>query len=111
MNFDQMAATIASADGFIAALDQSGGSTPRALRGYGAWSIEDRETGVYLGEVGLFHPAHYPQAELGWMVVPEAARKEAQRAGPMSAQGRRSAALGCVVQRKQSPERATLPLL
>jgi len=43
-----------------------------ALRGYGAWSIEDRETGAYLGEAGLFHPAHYPQAELGWMVVPEA---------------------------------------
>ena len=40
MNFDQMAATIASADGFIAALDQSGGSTPKALRGYG---VEDSE--------------------------------------------------------------------
>lgn len=45
MNFDQMAATIASADGFIAALDQSGGSTPKALRGYGVedseWSCEE----------------------------------------------------------------------
>jgi RimJ/RimL family protein N-acetyltransferase len=39
------------------------------FRGYGAWSIEDRASGAYLGEVGLFHPAHYPQAELGWMVV------------------------------------------
>lgn len=45
MNFDQMAATIASADGFIAALDQSGGSTPKALQGYGiedsAWGTEE----------------------------------------------------------------------
>lgn len=45
------------------------------LRGYGAWSVEDRATGAYLGEVGIFHPAHYPQAELGWMVVPEAEGK------------------------------------
>lgn len=39
---DQMRATIAKGDGFIAALDQSGGSTPKALAGYGieadAWS-------------------------------------------------------------------------
>ena len=39
---DQMRATIARGDGFIAALDQSGGSTPKALAGYGveadAWS-------------------------------------------------------------------------
>lgn len=40
MNFDQMSARIATGEGFIAALDQSGGSTPKALRGYG---IDDRE--------------------------------------------------------------------
>ncbi len=40
-----MTAKMAEGDGFIAALDQSGGSTPKALRGYGiedgAWSSED----------------------------------------------------------------------
>ncbi|GAB4360044.1 MAG: fructose bisphosphate aldolase [Oricola sp.] len=40
-----MAAQVANKDGFIAALDQSGGSTPKALRLYGvpesAWSNED----------------------------------------------------------------------
>lgn len=40
-----MTAIIADKDGFIAALDQSGGSTPKALRAYGvaddAWSNED----------------------------------------------------------------------
>jgi fructose-bisphosphate aldolase class I len=45
MNHQEMTARIARGDGFIAALDQSGGSTPKALRGYGiadeVWSGED----------------------------------------------------------------------
>lgn len=45
MQSQEMAAKIANGHGFIAALDQSGGSTPKALRGYGvddsAWSGED----------------------------------------------------------------------
>ena len=45
MNLDQMTAKIANGSGFIAALDQSGGSTPKALRGYGVddseWSGDD----------------------------------------------------------------------
>jgi RimJ/RimL family protein N-acetyltransferase len=42
------------------------------LKGYGALSIVDRATGDYLGETGIFHPAGYPEPEVGWMVVPEA---------------------------------------
>jgi fructose-bisphosphate aldolase class I len=42
MNTAEMTAKIAAGHGFIAALDQSGGSTPKALKGYGieegAWS-------------------------------------------------------------------------
>lgn len=45
MNFAEMTARIATGAGFIAALDQSGGSTPKALKGYGlaedAWASED----------------------------------------------------------------------
>lgn len=45
MNLQTMTDRIASAQGFIAALDQSGGSTPKALLGYGVadgdWSSED----------------------------------------------------------------------
>jgi len=45
MNRQEMTARIAEGNGFIAALDQSGGSTPKALRGYGVadeeWSGED----------------------------------------------------------------------
>ena len=44
-DFDQQREKMAGADGFIAALDQSGGSTPKALRLYGidedAWSTEE----------------------------------------------------------------------
>lgn len=35
MNFNDMHEKVATGSGFIAALDQSGGSTPKALRGYG----------------------------------------------------------------------------
>ncbi len=45
MNHQQMTDRIATGEGFIAALDQSGGSTPNALKGYGvddgAWNTED----------------------------------------------------------------------
>lgn len=42
------------------------------VRGYGAWSAEERATGRYVGEVGLFHPPSYPEAEIGWTVMAEA---------------------------------------
>ncbi|EDL48006.1 fructose bisphosphate aldolase [Erythrobacter sp. SD-21] len=46
MTFDEMRERIAHGQGFVAALDQSGGSTPKALRGYGVedseWSDEDQ---------------------------------------------------------------------
>ncbi len=44
-NFDQQLNKIQTQDGFIAALDQSGGSTPKALALYGitedSWSGEE----------------------------------------------------------------------
>ena len=49
---DKMTAQISSKDGFIAALDQSGGSTPGALRLYG---IPDS---AYSGEVEMFRLVH-----------------------------------------------------
>ena len=52
MNLDQMTAKIANDDGFIAALDQSGGSTPKALRGYG---VEDTE---WSGDDEMFAAIH-----------------------------------------------------
>lgn len=50
MQDQDMMTKIATADGFIAALDQSGGSTPKALKGYGidegAWSTEEEMFGL-----------------------------------------------------------------
>jgi fructose-bisphosphate aldolase class I len=49
MNQDQVA-KLKQGDGFIAALDQSGGSTPKALKGYGveegAWSNDEEMFGL-----------------------------------------------------------------
>ncbi|MGH6788041.1 MAG: fructose bisphosphate aldolase [Novosphingobium sp.] len=50
MNTAEMTAKMAEGNGFIAALDQSGGSTPKALAGYGvsedAWSSEEEMFGL-----------------------------------------------------------------
>ena len=50
MNQEEMRAKIARGDGFIAAFDQSGGSTPKALQGYGveegAWSNDEEMFGL-----------------------------------------------------------------
>ncbi|HEX8124853.1 MAG TPA: fructose bisphosphate aldolase [Allosphingosinicella sp.] len=50
MNQGEMVAKIEQGRGFIAALDQSGGSTPKALKGYGieegAWSSDEEMFGL-----------------------------------------------------------------
>ncbi len=50
MLYDQMLERVRKGDGFIAALDQSGGSTPKALKGYGieegAWADEQEMFGL-----------------------------------------------------------------
>jgi fructose-bisphosphate aldolase, class I len=52
MNIANMTAKIAAGQGFIAALDQSGGSTPKALKGYGI------EEGAWDGEEAMFGLIH-----------------------------------------------------
>jgi RimJ/RimL family protein N-acetyltransferase len=42
------------------------------LRGFGSFSLVERASGRYLGEVGLYQPSHYPEPELGWILVAEA---------------------------------------
>ena len=50
MQYDDMCKKIAAGQGFIAALDQSGGSTPKALKGYGveedAYSTDEEMFGL-----------------------------------------------------------------
>ena len=52
MNHQDMTTRIARGDGFIAALDQSGGSTPKALRAYG---VKDEE---WSGDEEMFAKIH-----------------------------------------------------
>lgn len=42
------------------------------LRGFGSLSLTERGSGRYLGEVGIYQPALYPEPELGWILVAEA---------------------------------------
>ena len=50
MNYAEMLSKVSTASGFIAALDQSGGSTPKALKGYGiqedAYTTEEEMFGL-----------------------------------------------------------------
>ena len=52
MSFQQQREKISSGQGFIAALDQSGGSTPKALKHYGI------EESAYAGEAEMFALVH-----------------------------------------------------
>ncbi|RYI15415.1 MAG: N-acetyltransferase [Acetobacteraceae bacterium] len=45
------------------------------LKGYGPFGVEDRTSGTYLGEVGIYHGEGYPAPELGWFVTPAAEGK------------------------------------
>ena len=58
MNTQEMTTRIAAGQGFIAALDQSGGSTPKALRGYG---VEDDE---WSGDEAMFAQIHAMRARV-----------------------------------------------
>ncbi len=57
-NFDQQLEKFRNDDGFIAALDQSGGSTPKALRLYG---IPESE---YSGDAEMFDKVHEMRARI-----------------------------------------------
>lgn len=54
------------------------------LRGYGMWSVQERQSGDMIGGCGLVWPEGYPRSELTWWIIPTARRKgyalEASRA-------------------------------
>jgi fructose-bisphosphate aldolase class I len=58
MQFNDMREKIAAGQGFIAALDQSGGSTPKALKGYGV------EEDAYSGEEEMFGLIHQMRSRI-----------------------------------------------
>jgi fructose-bisphosphate aldolase, class I len=58
MNLAEMTAKMAAGKGFIAALDQSGGSTPKALKGYGI------EESAYANEAEMFGLIHQMRSRI-----------------------------------------------
>ncbi|MFL6740948.1 MAG: fructose bisphosphate aldolase [Sphingomicrobium sp.] len=58
MNHSDMIAKIERGDGFIAALDQSGGSTPKALKGYGI------EEGAWRSDEEMFDLIHQMRSRI-----------------------------------------------
>jgi ribosomal-protein-alanine N-acetyltransferase len=42
-----------------------------ALRGYGQWVLERRDTGEVVGRSGLYNPVGWPGLEAGWVIAPE----------------------------------------
>lgn len=40
-----------------------------AMRGYGFWAVEEKATGAFVGRVGLWYPAGWPDMEVGWALL------------------------------------------
>ena len=40
------------------------------LLGFGGWGVEEKATGAFAGQVGLNRPAHFPEQEIGWILMP-----------------------------------------
>lgn len=45
------------------------------VRGYGFFSVEEKETGAWVGRVGPWNPEGWPQPEVGWTIHPAHRRK------------------------------------
>ncbi|WP_170787163.1 GNAT family N-acetyltransferase [Ruegeria lacuscaerulensis] len=46
-----------------------------AMRGYGFWGVEEKNTGTYVGHVGLWYPHSWPEREVGWTLMNHATGK------------------------------------
>jgi RimJ/RimL family protein N-acetyltransferase len=46
-----------------------------SLLGFGYWGVDETATGTFVGQVGLGKPAHFPEAEIGWIIFPEFQRR------------------------------------
>ena len=43
------------------------GSWP--LKGFGSWGVERKSDSAFLGQLGINHPHHFPEVELGWVFL------------------------------------------
>lgn len=42
-----------------------------ALKGFGIWVVEDKNSGEFLGRVGIWQPDGWPGIEVGWGIAPK----------------------------------------
>ena len=40
-----------------------------ALQGFGGWAMVETATGRIVGQIVIQHPAHYPEPEIGWLLL------------------------------------------
>ncbi|MGR3617307.1 MAG: GNAT family N-acetyltransferase [Paracoccaceae bacterium] len=45
------------------------------IRGYGFWGVEEKATGTFIGNVGLWYPFGWPEPEIGWTLMSHATGK------------------------------------
>ncbi len=45
------------------------------LRGYGVWALEERATGLLVGQAGLWFPEGWPEREIHWLLMNDATGK------------------------------------
>lgn len=64
------------------------------LMGFGPFSMDDRVTGDYLGEVGIYQPQGYPEPELGWFVIAAAEGRGIAAEGARAVMGWARASFG-----------------
>jgi len=46
-----------------------------SIRGYGFFSLEDKQSGEWVGRVGPWYPEGWPEPEVGWAISPDYLRK------------------------------------
>jgi RimJ/RimL family protein N-acetyltransferase len=56
-----------------------------ALRGFGFWAVEERETGRFIGRIGCFEPEGWPGFEVGYSLARESWGKGYAREGAAAA--------------------------
>ncbi|MEP5729030.1 MAG: GNAT family N-acetyltransferase [Sulfitobacter sp.] len=42
-----------------------------SLQGFGSWGLERRDTGAFIGQIGINRPHHFPETEIGWVLLEE----------------------------------------
>jgi len=43
-----------------------------SLLGHGAWGVERRDNGDFVGQISIIKPPHFPEVEIGWVFLPGA---------------------------------------